>query len=213
MSEKIVVVDDHPMICDALASVVLDAAPKATVLSVGTLSCALQTLDRHDDIDLVLFDLSLPDTLGMTGLLDLRVRFPRVKILVTTAHEEPRVAEVAFLLGAKGFLSKSSDTDVIQSAVSILLSRKKKTPTVLNGSQFGPLAGFKVPASKAEALTSQQARILRLLCDGQMNKIMAFEMGVSETTIKAHVSEILRKFGLASRTQVILDVINPFDEA
>lgn len=213
MPEKIVVVDDHPMVCEALANVALDAAPKATVLRVGTLSCAMQTLESQEDVDLVLLDLSLPDTLGLTGLLDLRIRFPRIKILVTTAHEEPRVVDVSFLLGAKGFLTKSSNAEVIQSAISNLLNARKQTLPGMNGCNGSPMGGFILPTPATETLTTQQTRILRLLCEGQMNKVMAFEMGISEATIKAHVSDILRKFGMTSRTQAILAVINPFDEA
>jgi DNA-binding NarL/FixJ family response regulator len=210
MPTSFLIVDDHPMVREALAEVVAETSPTANILQAANLSGALRLLEETERIDLVVLDLNLPDAYGFLSLLEVRDKAPSTNILVLTAYEEPRAMQLALLLGANGFLTKASSPQEILCAINHIANGSRKSAK--NKKADYPLPeGFVFRKSCQERLTCQELRVLRMLCKGHMNKILAYEMGVTESTIKAHVGEIMRKFGVPNRTQVVVEVISPFE--
>lgn len=157
---------------------------------------------RRGDIDLVLFDLNMPGVRGFSGLMFIRAQYPEVPVCVISAAEEPATIRNAMALGASGFVPKSGSTDQIKAAIE----------TILDGDTWLP-DGFDAGAADDEAmqltrrlssLTPQQVRVLMMLSEGLLNKQIAYELGVSEATVKAHVSAILQKLQVENRTKAVL---------
>jgi DNA-binding NarL/FixJ family response regulator len=214
MSTNFLIVDDHPMMREALAEAVADTAPNANILQAANLAGALRLLEETERIDLVILDLNLPDSYGFMSLLEVRDKAPYTNILVLTAYEEPRVVQLALLLGANGFLTKASSIQEILCAIDHIANGSRKSAEKKKKRVQSPLADrFVCRKSRQEKLTSQEIRVLRMLCKGHMNKILAYEMGITESTIKTYIGEILRKFGVPNRTQVVIEVISPFERA
>jgi len=210
MPTKILIVDDHPLMLEVVERVVCDAISGASVFRAGDLTRALKILDEEGQFDLVLLDLHLPDTVGLSALLEIRNLAPQTKILVLTGREQARAKRIAFLLGASGFVSKSSEEAAVVNGVR-RLTHLDCGAEVFKRSNGQADSGLSVPPASQEKLTPKQVRILKMLCDGQMNKILAYNLDVTESTAKAHVSAIIKKFGVMSRTQVILEVVGHWE--
>jgi DNA-binding NarL/FixJ family response regulator len=195
---------------EALAEVVADTSPTANVLQADNLASTLMLLEETEQIDLVILDLNLPDAYGFLSLLEVRYKAPNANILVLSAYAEPRAMQLSYLLGANGFLTKASGTQEILYAINHMANGSRK-PAKKNKAQSSLPDGVNFRQSCEEQLTFREMRVLRMVCKGLMNKMVAYEMGVSESTIKTHVGEILRKFGLSNRTQVVLEVLYPVE--
>lgn len=203
MPQNFLVVDDHPMFLEAIKLAVKAAFPDSQVSEASSISGAADAINRHKDFDLILLDLSMPDTGGFDGLLELRTRFPKLPILIVSGMEEPKIIHQAMTYGAAGFITKSVRKAELADAIQ----------RVMNGAVCLP-SGYEPPpdddpsqngiAERLTSLTPQQLRVLKMLRGGLLNKQIAFELGVGETTVKAHVSEILRKLNVASRTQAVI---------
>lgn len=207
---RIVIADDHPLVrrglAEALAEIV--GAP-GDIVEVGSLAGAEQALaDRG--ADLLLLDLRMPGMNGLAGLEALRARHPSVPVLVVSATEDPAIIHQVMSLGASGFLPKSSPVGAIGEAVAAILAGDLWLPDApaapaaeLGGEVAGDFAAI-APGDPELDLTPQQRRVLALLTDGKPNKQIAFELAVTEATVKAHLSQIFRKLGVHSRTQAVL---------
>lgn len=202
---KFLIVDDHPLFREALHSAVEMAYPEAETLDASTLTEASGLLERDSGFELALLDLNMPGVRGFEGLLLLRARFPGLPVMVVSGHEDARIVDQAIAYGAAGFVPKSSRKATLAEAI-----RK-----VMNGDVYLPEGHEKPPAGDADGaniakrlttLTPQQMRVLDMLRAGKLNKQIAWELQVGETTVKAHVSEILRKLGVVSRTQAVIAV-------
>lgn len=209
VSSRILIVDDHPMIREVLADLIRDIIPSATILQAGTVASAVKLIEEIGAFDLILVDLELPDAGGLLSLLEIRIHAPHSNILVLTAHEWSDEMQIAFVLGANGFLSKTNNSAIITNAI-LQFSGSQPPGAVVPISNGADEVGLKLPSLRQEKLTPQQARILRMLCDGHMNKVLAYEFSLTESTIKAHISGILRKLEVPNRTQAIVIVLNPF---
>jgi DNA-binding NarL/FixJ family response regulator len=198
----VMVIDDHPLFCEALTMTLCSALGTEAVDSVNSLRDAVARLDNGAAPELILLDLNLPDVVGMDGLIRLKTAAPRIPVVVVSSLSDDRVIASALRAGASGFIPKDSPRDVLVGAVR----------AVLRGGTWTP-EGF-IPDSDAESrddplarlqdLTPQQMRILQLVCEGKLNKQIAYDLGIAETTVKAHISAILRKLGVQSRTQAVL---------
>lgn len=198
---NVVIADDHPMVRQALSealSGVLGAGLRVT--EAGCLSAARVALEASD-IDLMLLDLNMPGMEGALGLAGLRADFPAVPILVVSAIDDPATIAQVVELGASGFLPKSAPMSDIGAAVR----------AVVAGDLWLPIPAGELPvfpdteiAVRAAELTPQQRRVLDLLSEGKFNKQIAFELKVTEATIKAHLSQIFRKLDVRSRTQAVI---------
>ena len=204
---RLLIIDDHPLFREALQSAVQMAYPHADTVEARSIAAALEALAGARSFDMALLDLNMPGVHGFEGLLQLRTRYPELPVVVVSAHEEPKVISEALSYGAAGFIPKSVRKSDLTDAIR----------AVMDGAIYVP-ENYKAQPSDADSadraemvrrlstLTPQQLRVLQMLRQGLLNKQIAYELQVGETTVKAHVSEILRKLNVYSRTQAVIEV-------
>ncbi|MEO0670544.1 MAG: response regulator transcription factor [Pseudomonadota bacterium] len=198
------IVDDHPLFRDALSQALETIGDETNISDVGSLDELNAALDKDTNVDLILLDLSMPGVQGFSGLLYLRAQHPEIPVAIVSATEDPTIIRRAIDFGASGFIPKSQPTGEIRDAVK----------RILNGDVWTPPNLETMPADdetddlirRLGTLTPQQVRVLMMLGEGLLNKQIAYKLGVSEATIKAHVSAILQKLGVDSRTQAVIAV-------
>jgi DNA-binding NarL/FixJ family response regulator len=205
--KKIVIADDHPMIRGALALslAATTAFGKIEIIETASLSELFAQLEENGEADLVLLDLRMPGINGFEGLLSLRSRFPATPVVIISALEDPKLVAGALALGAAGFIPKSTPRHEIVRALNLVAAGEIYAPPHLH--QEAPSAADRVEAEFAQRLTSltpQQRKVLQLMGTGKLNKEIAYELDIAETTVKAHVSSILHKLNVYSRTQAVV---------
>ena len=201
----ILIVDDHPLFVEALEQVIQGTFRDAAISKATSIETARAALDGNGPFDLVLLDLSMPGTRGLEGVIELRTRYPKLPIVVVSALEDSRIVHEVMQCGVAGFISKSTRggdlgralQEVMEGAV--VVPKGYQPPAVAGASTTSDLA------TRIATLTPQQVRVLQMLRQGLLNKQIAYDLGVGETTVKAHVSEILRKLKVASRTQAVIE--------
>jgi DNA-binding NarL/FixJ family response regulator len=201
-SYTIIVADDHPLFRAALTQAIGAQVEGADVLQAEHLKCLEQQMTN--DIDLVLLDLHMPGANGFSGLIYLRTHFPSVPVVVVSGNEQARVIHRAMHFGAVGFIPKSSSMGDIVSAIQIVLNGGQWVPPDLSAADQEMDSEDSKLADQLSSLTPQQFKVMVMLTEGLLNKQIAYELSVSEATIKAHVTAILRKLGVYSRTQAVI---------
>lgn len=204
VSTRIVIADDHPLFRGALRQAVSTAIQDTEITEVGSLEALTEALaSASSDADLILLDLTMPGVQGFSGLLFLRADHPELPVIVVSANDDPAVIRRCIDFGALGFLPKTADVGQMGEAIRAVLDGSVWTPP-------GVDLAAPVDAETAEmvrrlsTLTPQQVRVLMMLSEGLLNKQIAYELGVSEATVKAHVSAILTKLDVDSRTQAVI---------
>lgn len=208
---KFLVVDDHPLFREALSNSIRQAFEDALVLESETMEQTVDVIGEHHDIDMVLLDLNLPGISGFGGLLMLRTRFPKLPIVVVSGHDDRRIVAEALSYGVVGFIPKSAPTATLKTAIlEVIAGGVFLPPDYQEIGDDGREAesGDGDVAKQLTSLSPQQFRVLRMLGEGKLNKQIAYELDVGETTIKAHVSAILRKLKVHSRTQAVIKARN-----
>jgi DNA-binding NarL/FixJ family response regulator len=206
MPHKFLIVEDHPMFADALALSIRCAMPDIHIEHAATVAEAKAAIYREKGFDIVLLDLWLPDTHGFEGLIELRKLFPRVPIVIISAFADQSVVHKAIVCGAVGFIPKSASKDALLQAIANVLAGDVAIPAgYLPQELFGNIE-LTALTCRLQSLTHKQLRVLQMLCQGLLNKQIAHKLEIHETTVKAHVSEILRKLCVGSRTQAVLEV-------
>ena len=203
VSTRIVIADDHPLVRGALRQAVASAVENCDIVECGDLDELSIELDQNSDVDLVLLDLAMPGVRGFSGLMYLRAQHPGVPVIVVSGNEDRSVMRRCIDFGASGFIPKTTDMELMRTAIRDVLDGRTWTP---------PDVDLSAPADKDTAdivrrlssLTPQQVRVLMMLSEGLLNKQIAYELTVSEATVKAHVSAILQKLGVESRTQAVI---------
>lgn len=203
--QSAMIIDDHPLFCDALSMTLKAVAGIDEIETATTLENAIIMLSDGSHPDLIVLDLNLPDVQGFDGLVRLRTA-SNVPVIVVSSMAENSVISTAIHIGAAGFIPKHSQRDVFRQAFEAL--RKGQT-FIPDGFQLLPkndvtLSGEDEVLERLSTLTNQQARILQLICEGKLNKQIAYDLSIAETTVKAHVTAIMRKLGVQSRTQAVL---------
>lgn len=196
------IIDDHPLFCDALAMTLQAVSGIRQVTTATCLNDALEALAAPPQPDLIALDLNLPDVNGLDGLLRLR-KVTQSPVLVVSSMADNAIISSVIRAGASGFLPKHSRRDVFQKAIEILRAGETFIPdgyALLEAEADGKDDAV----SRLATLTTQQARILQLICEGKLNKQIAYDLSIAETTVKAHVTAIMRKLGVQSRTQAVL---------
>lgn len=203
----ILLVDDHPLFREALRSMVRLGLPQARIEEAESITSARAVIGDRPTIDLIMLDLSMKGVTGFDGLMTLRIAYPRIPILVVSAHEEPRIVREALQLGASGYVPKSSGKSVYMEAIREIGSGGVFVPDILSPSAERRVES-RQPASSATdriaTLTPAQMNVLTLIKRGKINKQIAYELGIGDSMVKAHVSEIMRKLGVSNRTQVAI---------
>lgn len=203
--EQVMVIDDHPLFCEALAMTLTGALGVARVVTARCLAEGLASLRGGFSPDAILLDLNLPDVSGLDGLVRLKSAVPGVPVIVVSSMEESAIITSVMQAGAAGFIPKHSGREVFVLAFSRIWSGGTFTPDGYVAPKNRPEAGeARDPAVRLAGLTAQQARILDLVCEGKLNKQIAYDLSIAETTVKAHITAILRKLGAQSRTQAVL---------
>lgn len=204
--QSALIVDDHPLFCDALSMTLKAVAGISRIETADRLATAIDRLDRTPAPDLVVLDLNLPDVDGLDGLIRLKAVAGQTPVMVVSSLADNRVIGAALRAGAMGFVPKHSHRDVFRAAFDAIRKGKSYIPD-----GFTPSSDPSAPATQREEaiarlslLTRQQARILQLICEGMLNKQIAYDLSIAETTVKAHVTAIMRKLGVQSRTQAVL---------
>ena len=200
---KFVIADDHPLFRGALKQALSAMADNIEIFEAGDFDNAKAAVAGNDDLDLVLLDLSMPGASGLSGLIALRGIHSAVPMVVVSAHDDPVTIRRALELGASGFISKSASIEEIRGAVQTVLAGGIASPgNVELGVERDPEMSDLI--RRLLSLTPQQTRVLGMLAEGLLNKQIAYELDVSEATIKAHVSAILQKLGVDNRTQAVI---------
>ena len=200
---KFVIADDHPLFRGALKQALAGLSNVATILEAGDFDSAKAIVAGNDDIDLVLLDLTMPGAAGLSGLISLRGINAAVPLVVVSAHDDPETIRRSLELGASGFISKSASMEEIRGAVETVLKGGVTAPEGIDlGVERDPEISDLI--KRLQSLTPQQTRVLGMLAEGLLNKQIAYELGVSEATIKAHVSAVLHKLAVDSRTQAVI---------
>ena len=200
--EWALVVDDHPLFSDALVLTLKSATRFDTIRTASSLKAALETIEAHGAPKIVVLDLNLPDVRGLDGLIRIRDAAEDVPVIIVSSLDENRIIQGALEAGASGFVPKHSSRQVLRDAMAAIEAGESYLPE-----------GFVAPVHESElsdaarriaSLTNQQARILDLICEGKLNKQIAYELSIAEATVKAHMTAIMRKLGVQSRTQAVL---------
>lgn len=195
MTARIIIADDHPLFRSALAHAVGRVWPDAAIIEASSAAEARAAL-AEGVAEALLLDLHMADSSGLSVLMDLRQDYPALPIVIVSASEEARVAAAAAQLGAAGFIPKSASLDAMRDGLA----------AVQSGDGWFPEAGVAADDDLARiaSLTPAQRRILAGIRQGLLNKQIAYELAISEATVKAHITAILRKLGVNSRTQAVL---------
>ncbi len=203
MPKRFLIADDHPLFRSAMRSALATRFPDAAIEEVGDISALQQAIAEHSDIDLLLLDLHMPGAQGFSALIHIQAQHPEIPLMVVSASETEEVMCRAIDYGASGFLPKSSSVEQISRAVQQVLDGQRWLPENV---KYQPTSGSseKTIAEVVASLTPQQFRVANYLVQGLLNKQIAWELHVTEATIKAHITEIFRKLGVHSRTQAVL---------
>ena len=199
------IIDDHPLFCEALGNAIRISHPDCRIFEVASVRQALNILTTERSIDLALLDLLLPDAVGLSGFLRLRDSHPKLPILIVSSVEDKQTIREALALGAVGYLSKSTSVTELSDAIARILSGSVSAPKgfASAGAREQNEAAI---LERIKKLTPQQVRVLHLVRNGLQNREIAAELKLAESTVKAHVTEILRKLGLFSRNKAIIEI-------
>jgi DNA-binding NarL/FixJ family response regulator len=199
----LLIADDHPLFREALRGAVKRVLPGVQLHEADSVDALYVLADAHPDADLLLMDLNMPGAQGFNALVHLRSLHPQLPVVIVSAREEPAVMRRALDHGALGFIPKSADSDTIGEAIGLVLDGERWAPAEAHNA---PAIGSdeREVAQRVRDLTPQQFKVLQMLGAGRLNKQIAYDLNVSEATIKAHVTAILRKLGVTNRTQAVL---------
>jgi len=201
---RILVADDHPLFREALSGALGPYFENAQILEAGSLDAALAILNEYDGIELVLLDLNMPGGEYFNGIITLREQHPNIPIGVVSGSDTVEVVAQVMSLGAQGFIPKVSATREMAQAIVDIIAGKKWLPEGMEEELEKVDDELKLLLQRFRELTPKQIQVLSFLRAGLMNKQIAHEMNVTEATIKAHISAILRKLEINTRTQAVL---------
>ena len=200
---KILVVDDHALIREALRGLFRDLKPDATLLEAADAAGAMALLAEQPDIAMILLDLSLPDRDGLELLAELRARYPGISVVVLSGFADRTNVVRALDRGALGFIPKSAGREVMTSALNLVFSGGVYIPTEILGSKSPAAVKAQLPPADL-GLTGRQADVLALMMQGKSNKAICRRLALAEPTVKNHVTAILKVLGVSNRTEAVL---------
>jgi len=200
----VLIADDHPLFRDALQRAVLGALPGARVHGADSVHSLLVLIEQYPDAELLMLDLHMPGARGYSALAHIRGQYPGLPIVVVSGHEEAQVARRALAHGAAAYIPKSTAAEDIAAAIRAVLDGDVWLPPAMVAGHAELKPDEADVAARIASLTPQQFRVLTMIAEGLLNKQIAYDLGVSEATVKAHMTAIMRKLGVNNRTQVAL---------
>jgi DNA-binding NarL/FixJ family response regulator len=200
---RLVIADDHPLFRGALREAVVGLLEQVEITEAGTFDELVELLERGGEVDLVLLDLAMPGARGFSGLMYMRAQYPGVPVIVVSANDDPAAIRRCMEFGSSGFIPKTLGVEAMRVAISRILNGGVWTPPDIDLATGSDAEAAEL-MSRMATLTPQQVRVLMMLSEGLLNKQIAYQLGVSEATVKAHVSAILQKLGVESRTQAVI---------
>ena len=199
----LVIADDHPLFRDALRQAVASVVASAKIDEAGSFGDLTALLGQDSDVDMVLLDLSMPGISGFSGLIYLRAQYPAIPVVIVSASDDVVTIRSSLEFGASGFIPKRFGVETLREAIGKVMAGEVWVPPDIDLSAAADPEMTRL-RDRLVTLTPQQVRVLMMLSEGLLNKQIAYELGVSEATIKAHVSAILQKLGVESRTQAVI---------
>jgi DNA-binding NarL/FixJ family response regulator len=203
-AETVIVADDHPLFRTAIKEALEADQGQTNFLEASSFESLQALVDKQKEVDLVLLDLHMPGVSGFAGLVYLCKRYPSVPVVIISANEDPVVIQRALEHGAAGFIPKSSSIDTITEAIAAILMGEIWSPKTTVSNLPGKNVSEVELAERMAQLTPQQFKVLMMMSRGLLNKQIAYELSVSEATIKAHVTAIMSKLEVNNRTQAVL---------
>jgi DNA-binding NarL/FixJ family response regulator len=205
---RFLIVEDHPLFREALEGALQMVEPAAEILQAVSIDDALEQVAATPELDLILLDLSMPGTTGLSGIIRIRKTFPRIPVVIVSGHQDQQIISGALSLGVSGYILKSSSKQTLAQSIGEVLRGSVCVPAAYRGlvrpqRASGPAEDL---LKRLHGLTPQQLRVLDMLQRGLQNKQIAYELKISETTVKVHVSDILRKLNVLSRTKAIVEM-------
>lgn len=199
---KILIADDHALFRDGLAMRLEEINPDIILHQAPTFSQALKILDKETDINMVIVDLDMPDMKWEDGIRELKSKSPNSSLVVISASEDIRNIRKILATGIKGYIPKRSDPKIMHNALKLILDGGTYIPPALiETSSENSSNGYK---NSNKTLTNRQSQVLDLIAQGKSNKQIAYEMGVSEATVKLHINALLRSLKVNNRTQAVV---------
>jgi DNA-binding NarL/FixJ family response regulator len=200
---KTLLVDDHILFREGLAMLITQGFAQAQLLQAGSIAETLAQIAEQGDVELVLLDLALPDSAGMSGLKRLREQAPEVTVVVLSADETPETVMAAIEAGAAGFIPKTARLGVMQDALRVVLDGGVYLPEAVLTRSAAPVPPPE-EAGDSLGLSPRQLDVLKLLIEGKPNKLICRELDLSESTVKTHLAAIFRRLNANSRTQAVV---------
>ncbi len=201
-TRRVIVADDHPLFREALGLALEKALGQVDIVQAGNMDELQQVSSADSSADLVLLDLHMPGVQGFSALVYLRSHHPELPVCVISANNNPKVIQRAMDHGAAAFIHKSASVEQIREVLNTVLAGDIWQPA--DDEQADPRQGELEVAERIGELTPQQFRVLMMLAEGLLNKQIAFDLGISEATVKAHMTAIFRKLEVSNRTQAVL---------
>jgi DNA-binding NarL/FixJ family response regulator len=202
-STHLIIADDHPLFRGALRQAVASVIPSAKIDEAGSFEDLTALLEQDAEVDLILLDLTMPGISGFSGLIYLRAQYPAIPVVIVSASDGVETIRRSVDFGASGFIPKRFGVDTLRDAILKVMDGDVWIPSDVDLSAAADPEMTRL-RDRLVTLTPQQVRVLMMLSQGLLNKQIAYELGVSEATIKAHVSAILQKLGVESRTQAVI---------
>lgn len=204
----ILIADDHPLFREAMAHVIAMELPGSTLTEADSLASTLAAIAAHPQLDLILLDLNMPGMAGLEGLRQVRRQAPEVAVVMISAEEDKQLVLQSIQEGATGFITKSSPRERMRQAlIQVLAGNIYLPPDIIRGtpSAAGPAPqATRIPEEALQSLTERQRRVLERMALGESNKQIAYQLNITETTVKTHVSAILGKLGVNNRVQAVI---------
>ncbi|HYG84953.1 MAG TPA: response regulator transcription factor [Azospirillum sp.] len=197
----VLIADDHPLFRNALRDILRATGESFEILEASTVEEARRK--AHDDLDLILLDLSMPEAVGFSALVGLRNAVPSVPILIVSAFADPDTVRQAATYGAAGFIAKTAEPLAMAAAVSKVLAGGRYWPTSPVQPETAQKSG-EAPPDAMRKLSRTESKVLELMAEGKANKLIAYELGIKESTVKTHVTSLLRKLNVYNRTQAVM---------
>ena len=208
---RILIIDDHPIFRHAMVTILGKKFPDSQTIEANSLSEALEVLEADSAFDLVMLDLNMPETCGLNGLLEIRNQHPNLPVVIISAETEKHNILQTISYGAVGFISKSSKIEEIATSVESIFEGNVCLPSEIlrtSSTRNRVKKEDAISLDQIRSLTRKELAVLKYLTQGLANKVIAYELNISETTVKSHVSSILKKLGASNRVKVVASAAN-----